>query len=279
MKHLSKLLLLSSMLVAVFVSCKKDENKVYLEASTNPVLTSTASGSIPLSYANKDNTALTLTWTNPDYKFTTGTSSQNVNYLIEIDKQGANFNGSGKQTVAVSNDLSRTFTQGEFNDYLLNQLVLDTSVAANIQVRVKASLANGAATVISNTINYTVVPYAIPPKVAPPPSGKLFITGGATPASWQCGCGEAELASQKFNKITNTLYELPSIALTGGQSYLFIPVYGSWNDKYGFTGANNQNNVNGDDFKYNGGDLLAPPSGNYKIQVDFQRGKFTLTRL
>jgi hypothetical protein len=54
---------------------------------------------------------------------------------------------------------------------------------------------------------------------------------------------------------------------------LFVPVYGDWGAKYGAVGANNSNNVNGDDFKANGGDLLAPSaSGNYKIEVDFQRG-------
>jgi hypothetical protein len=76
------------------------------------------------------------------------------------------------------------------------------------------------------------------------------------------------------------LYVLNSIALNGGQSYLFVPLYGDWNAKYGGVGANNTNNVNGDDFRANGGDLLAPPvSGNYKIEVDFQRGKFTVTKL
>jgi hypothetical protein len=58
---------------------------------------------------------------------------------------------------------------------------------------------------------------------------------------------------------------------------LLIPKNGMW-EKYGGMGANNTNNVNGDDFKAEGGDLLAPPaSGRYKISVDFQRGKFTLT--
>nr|MBA2500941.1 hypothetical protein [Chitinophagaceae bacterium] len=68
--------------------------------------------------------------------------------------------------------------------------------------------------------------------------------------------------------------------LTGGGSYLFLPVYGSWSAKYGYVGANNANNVDGDDFKAEGGDMLAPPTtGNYKITVDFQRGKFNVTKL
>ena len=272
--------MLSSLLMAMMVSCKKQENKVFFEGGTNPVLTGSVTGSIPLSYANRDNPAITLTWTNPAYKFNTGTSSQNVSYLIEIDKGGTNFNSGSKQTVAISNDLSKTFTQGEFNDFMLNQLVLDTSATANIEIRIKASFTSGAATVISNVLKYTIVPYAIPPKVPPPSTGNLYITGGATPASWQCGCGEAELLSQKFNKINNTLFVLPSITLTGGGSYLFIPKYGDWGAKYGGVGANNANNVDGDDFKPNGGDLLAPAAtGNFKITVDFQRGKFTVTRL
>jgi hypothetical protein len=57
-------------------------------------------------------------------------------------------------------------------------------------------------------------------------------------------------------------------------------VYGDWGNKYGFDGANNQNDVNGDNFKKEGGDIKAPAaSGNYKIEVDFQRGKFTVTKL
>ena len=61
---------------------------------------------------------------------------------------------------------------------------------------------------------------------------------------------------------------------------MFLPVNGSWNTKYGGIGANNTNNPNEDDFREGGGDLKAPPiSGTYKIEVDFQRGKYKLTKL
>jgi hypothetical protein len=40
------------------------------------------------------------------------------------------------------------------------------------------------------------------------------------------------------------------------------------------------NNPLGDDFKIGGGDLIAPAaSGTYKIEVNFQTGKFKLTKL
>jgi len=276
----NRLLILLSLFTLVLLSCKKDEHKIYFEGGTAPVLTSSVTGTIPLSFADQDKEALKLSWTNPNYQFTTGVSSQDVNYTIEIDTTGADFSNPKKQTIVISKDLSQSFTQSKFNDYLLNQLLLKPGMPHNIEIRVSSSLTGGSVVLPSNVLKFVTTPYAIPPKVAPPASGKLFITGSATPASWQCGCGEPELASQQFTQVSPTLYVLPSIALTGGGSYLFIPVYGDWGAKYGGVGANNSNDVNGGDFKANGGDLLAPAtSGNYKIEVDFQRGKFTVTKL
>ena len=280
MKKLSKFLFSVFILATVITACKKDENQVNFEGGTAPVLTSSITGtSIPLSFANKDLLAIKLFWTNPGYKFNTGTSSQDVNYQIEIDTTGANFTNPQKQTVSVSRDLSKSFTQGEFNDFLLNQLQLDTVHVHNLEIRVKAFLGQNAVPLYSNVLKFTAKPYPIPPKVAPPASGKLYITGSATPGGWM-GSPAPELVSQKFTQVTPTLYVLNSIALNGGQSYLFVPLYGDWNAKYGGIGGNNTNNVNGDDFRAGGSDLLAPPvSGNYKIEVDFQRGKFTVTKL
>jgi hypothetical protein len=279
MKNKLKYFIPVLLLIIVFASCKKDEHKDYFLGGTAPALTSTATGSIPLSFANKDQRAIKLSWTNPNYQFTTGLSSHDVSYAIEIDTAGANFTNPNRKTITVSGDLSLDITQNDFNDYLLNQLQLKPGTSHNLEIRITSSLDNNSAVLHSNVLKLTVQPYAIPPKVTPPASGKLFITGSATPASWMNG-GDAELASQKFNQLSPTLYELPSVHLTGGASYLFVPVYGDWNNKYGGVGANNTNNVNGDDFKPNGGDLLAPAaSGNYKIDVDFQRGKFTVTQL
>jgi len=278
MKNIIKLLFGTLLMAVTFLSCKKDENQIFYEGGTSPVL-SASGATIPLSFANSNNEATKLSWTNPDYQFTTGISSHDVNYLIEIDTTGANFTNPNRQSITISKELSRSFTQGEFNGYLLNQLQLVPGVPHNIQIRVTSSLINGSVPLKSNILSFAVTPISIPPVVTPPASGKLYITGSATPGNWMGG-GDPELVSQRFTKLSNTLYELPSIALNGGGSYLFVPLYGDWNNKYGGVGANNTNNVNGDDFKPNGGDLLAPAtSGNYKIQVDFQRGKFIVIKL
>jgi len=269
---------LSLFLLIILSSFKKEENKIYYEGGTAPSLSASKTGTIPLSFANKDQEAVKLSWTNPDYKFTTGLSSQNVNYQLEIDTTGANFTNPQKKIISISSDLSLSITQNDLNDYLLNQLQLTAATPHNIEMRIKSAIGN-VVPLYSNVLKFAVTPYVIPPKVTPPASGKLYITGSATPGGWM-GSPAAELVSQKFTQVSPTLYVLNSIALTGGGSYLFVPLYGDWGAKYGGLGANNTNNVNGDDFKPNGGDLLAPAtSGNYKIEVDFQRGKFTVTKL
>ena len=279
MKKIVKQLFFLSLLVALFASCKKDENKVYFEGGTNPVLSaSITSASLPLSYANKDNEAVKLSWTNPNFQFNTGISSQDVNYQIEIDTAGANFTNPNRQTVSVSKDLSISFTQGQFNDYLLNQLQLTPGVSHNIEIRVTAALTAKATGIASNVLKYSVTPYAIPPKVNPPASGKLFLVGSATAGGWN---NPVPVPSQQFTQVSTTLYEI-TVPLIGGQEYLFIPVNGDWSHKYACNNTPAGTTANtGGDFGYDWNDNFPGPavSGNYKISVDFQRGKFTVTKL
>jgi hypothetical protein len=274
MKKIIKHLLFLSMLAALVASCKKDEHKIFFMGGSNPVLSSSVtSDTLPLSYLNKDKAALTLKWTNPNYEFTTGISSQDVNYQVEIDTTGSNFTSPKKQTISVNKDLSLSITQGQFNDYLLNQLQLTPDAPHKLEIRVTSFLKNNSEPMVSNVLKYIATPYSIPPKVNPPASGELYITGNALASGWV----NNPPASQKFTKESTTLYTI-TVALIGGNSYTFLPTYGSWNDKYSIAVKNDPNEVNGGDFQWQGNDILAPAaSGNYKITVDFQRGKFTVT--
>ena len=275
MKNKFLLLFSSSLLVLLIGGCKKEENKIYYEGGTNPVLSASPTGTIPLSFANKDLEAVKLAWTNPDYVFTTGRSSQNVAYQLEIDTTGANFTNPKRKILSISQDLSLSMTQNDLNDYLLNQLQLVVSIPHNIEMRVRSTI-GAAVPLYSNTVKFTATPYAIPPKVTPPSTGKLYLVGSATPGGWN---NPVPVPNQEFTKLRTTAFQI-TVALTGGGSYLFLPLNGDWGVKYGALGANNTNNPNGDDFRQGGGDMLAPAaSGNYKIEVDFQRGKFTLTKL
>jgi len=278
MKQIVKLIFLSTLLGTLTWSCKKDETKIFFEGGVPPVVSSSVTNNIPLSFANKDKEALKLSWTNPDYQFTTGLSSQNVTYQIEIDTAGSNFTNPQKQTVTVSNDLSKSFTQGEFNDFLLNQLVLDTAHVHNLEIRVKSFLGTNAVPLYSNVLKFTINPYPIPPKVPPPSSGHLFLVGSATAGAWN---NPVPLPNQEFTKISPTLYQI-TIPLMGGNEYLFLPVNGDWSHKYAV-----KNNPavpglsDGGDFGFDFSDNFPGPAatGSYKIEVDFQRGKFKVTKL
>ncbi len=255
--------------------CTKEETKIFYEGGTPPVLTSTEGAEV--SFTNKDKFVLTLNWTNPDYMFTTGVSSHDVNYNIEIDTLGSNFSNPAKKVIIVNQDLEYRFTGSEMNDIMLNQLGLLSGVEHTLEIRVSSSLVNNSAKLTSNSVTYVSTPFAIPPKVTPPATGELFITGSASEKGWMSG-GDADVPSQKFTQVTETLYELTAV-LNGGGSYLFVPDYGNWDKKYGTFDKNDPNTVYGGDFKAQGEDILAPAeTGTYKIQVDFQKGKFTVTK-
>src|SRR6185312_7996233 len=122
-----------------------------------------------------------------------------------------------------------------------------------------------AALLSSNNLSINAVPYAIPPKVQLPVNGELFLIGNATPGGDASGWNNpVPVPSQQFTQVTPTLYEI-TIDLIGGKQYLAIPVNGSA--------------ASGGDFGYDWSDNFPGPgtSGKYKISLDFQRGKFTVT--
>ncbi len=279
MKNILKLIVVAALLVTGIMSCSKDENKIYYYGGNPPVLTSSTNAPA-LSYVNADKTAFQLTWTNPNYRFSTGISSQDVSYLVEIDTAGANFTNPQKQTVSVSKDLSISFTVSQFNDYLLNQLVLKPGQPHAIEIRVKSNLAANSASYISNTVSFTVTPYAIPPKVPVPTTSKLYLVGSATPGGDAHGWDNpVPTPSQQFTQLSPTLYEI-TIPLIGGKEYLFLPLNGDWGNKYAVADNTVAGLSDGGDFGFNLSKNFPGPaaSGTYKITVDFQRGKFTVTK-
>jgi hypothetical protein len=254
----------------LLVACTKDEYRIYYENGTAPTLTANRTTTIPMSFATADAEAIRIDWTNPNYRFTTGSSSQNVTYQIQIDTVGGNFASRNRATISVTNDLSRTFTQSALNDILLNSMELRAGRMYNLEMRVVASLAGSAVPLASNVLRFSTTPFVIPPKVEPY-TNEVYVVGSATPGGW---ANPVPVPAQKMTQVSPTLHEI-TLNLTGGQSLLFLPVNGSWDRKYGFAGANNANNVEGDEFRREGGDVKVPAeSGRYKIELNFQTGRF-----
>jgi starch-binding outer membrane protein SusE/F len=275
MKYFFKLTVLVTLLTSTITSCKKDENKVLFEGGDAPVLTvvTTPAISPQLNQLNQNMVALKFNWTNPNYKFNTGVSSQDVTYTLQIDSTGSNFSNPKLIESQISKDFTTSFTVKELNT-LLSGLGLRDSIIRSYDMRVKSTMANLSAPLYSNVYKTSLATYF---DVVYPVPAALYITGEATPLNWQCGCAtDGAGTTQKFTKVSPSKFEL-TVALNGGKSYLFLPVYGSWSAKYGFDGAsNNDNNVNGDKFRPDGKDMKAPGSGTYKITVDFKTGKWSV---
>jgi hypothetical protein len=271
-------ILLSSFFLLVLVSCKKEENKIYYEGGTAPVL-SASTATVTLEPGSEANTAIALNWTNPNYKFSNGVSSHDVTYTLEIDTMGANFNSSKKYATVIANDLSKVYTVGELNGILGNTMLLQLSPRRNytLQARIVASIGSNVK-LPSNAISFTTKPFAPPPKVQPPTNSTLWATGDAFASGWSNPLGAPYDASQQFTKVSNTLYEL-TVNMPGGGGYKLIQIQGDWSTQYHMLAGGTWQGGNIEK-KDSDPQFPGPPSaGNYKITVDFQLGKFSVVKL
>ncbi len=276
MKLISRLLFFSILLLGI--GCEKDEHKIYLEGGTAPVLTA-STNTVRLEAGEETNTALVLTWTNPNYHFTTGLSSQDVTYTLEMDTLGANFSSSKKFTTVIAKELVKTYTVGELNFILGNEMILQLDPRRNytLELRVTSSLGSNLEQV-SNVISFATTPFAPPPKVVPPDAGTLWMVGDAAPSGWDNPMKAPYDVDQKFTKVSNTLYELV-VHLPGGGGYKLIQEQGVWGTQYHALAGRTWD---GGDFEKKDAEpgFPGPPgAGTYKISFDFQLGKYSVVKL
>ena len=271
MRTTIKLFLLAIGVSSFLIACEKAESLPFYESGDAPVLTASSTTLAPAP-ADSNNTALTLNWTSPNYATDTAT----YKFIIEMDSTGKNF--ANPDTKTVTGKLTASFIAKELNSLLLARGYA-FNVPVDMDVRLKSSYANNNELKLSNVIKLKITPYKMPPKVALPASGRLFIVGSGTAGGDATGWNNpVPVPSQEFSKIDETTWG-GVFQLTGGKSYLLLPTNNNvWDIKYGGTGNNNSNNVDGDNFKVGGSDLKTPAtSGMYKIIFDFQTGKFVVT--
>lgn len=272
-KNILTLLLLSSLILGIS-ACEKVENRVVYQGGTAPVLSTTATGTVVLIKEKNKEMALSLAWTNPNYMFNTGVNSQNVNYVLQIDTAGKNFASSKLQEMTIASDLGIMLTGQQFNAFL-SKMEFDAGVVQAVDMRVISTLANGSAPLTSNSITVKVNPY-LDFVVPPPPTGELYITGDATPSGWT----NSPPVTQKFTQISILEYSITINLYSGNLFYKFLSTPGKWQPQYG--GKDPQSGS----LDFNMGDSSDPdaipaPSleGLYRITVNFQTGKYTLTKI
>lgn len=159
--------------------CKKTEN--FSPYNLNTALKLSVSDSVlVLNEANKNNTALTFSWTTGSNK---GTGSS-IYYTLQIDKQGNNFSSAIKTSLGAA-VYSSNYTVDALNTILLNYFSATAGTAVNLEARIVDSISGGTVkNDSSNIIKLIFTPYT-------PVSKTLYIIGDATASGWDATKGAA----------------------------------------------------------------------------------------
>jgi hypothetical protein len=271
MKYLIKIGSLIIVLAIVLMACEKkvDPLPSYTNGSAS-VLTSNVT-TVAAKPADSLTNVITFSWTNPLY----ANDSTTTKYILEFDSSGRNF--AKEQTVSYIGKLNATFTAKDLNTILL-ALGFAYNTTYNVDIRITSSYGNNNAQLKSNVLTLKMTPYVVPPKVQPPASKALFITGDATAGGWQAGGGVGvPIPAQQFTRLDSVTYQ-GTFYLNGGKQYLLLPVNGDWSNKYSLQDNSIAGIAAGGNFGYNlPQNFIAPATtGLYQITVDFQAGKFTV---
>lgn len=285
MKNLIKSCFTFSVLSVLLLSCKKDEDKVYFQGGTNPILSASSTAALVLSSANKNNPAVTFSWTNPNYQFNTGSSSQDVTYTLQVDTTGANFTNPLKQEKSIPKDLSITLTEGDVNLFL-TKMSLASGVAHNIDFRIKATLANNNAPLYSNVVKISInnyLDFAVEPPGTPGAQyldGNLWVVGDAVASGWSNPLPAPYDVTQKIiRKVpTDVLIYRDTITFNATGGYKLIQTQGVWATQY--HAMDGTAKLTGDfEKKDSDPQFPSPGAGDYIVEFNFQTGKYTLTKL
>lgn len=267
MKYLSKILFNTLLAALLLTACEKADELPFYENGTAPAVTASVSTIAPVP-ADSLAAGLTLSWTNPAY----AADSATYKYVVEIDRAGNNFAQPAQRVITGS--LSTSYLNKELNNILIDK-GLEFGTAYDMEVRVISSYSNNNERLISNILPIKMTPYKIPPRVQLPSSGKLFLVGSATGSGWN---NPVQTPEQEFTRLNETTFA-GVFNLKGGNEYLVLPVNGLWDEKYSVANKNLAGLAEGGDFGFGLNDNIPGPAvdGMYKIVLDFQAGKFTVT--
>lgn len=264
---MKKIFYLCAAVLIGFASCDKVDNLPVYGNGTAPQLTASAASVAPTA-ADSNNVALTLNWTYPNH----ATDSSLIKYVVEIDSVTKSFNNPIRKT--VSGVLTTDFIAKELNTALLARGYA-FNIAVSMEVRVISSYANNNERLISNVLPISITPYKVPPRVALPITGKLFIVGSATMGGWN---NPVPTPTQELARLDETTWG-GVFEMNSGSHYLLLPENGSWDNKFSVATNTIPGLNEGGDFGFNLPDNIPGPTnaGWYKIIVDFQTGKFKVT--
>jgi len=245
MKKIS-ILILALVTMIGFYSCEKAGTKVILDPNnvTSPQLKSPIDGdSMTFSKANSDST-LVFTWSSATYGFNTA-----VNYYVQVDRQGNNFNNAKSVGHTKSKDSLQVRINSLNNQILLLEDDPETPIPLNVTFRVIAIVNSHVDTVFSTPVKAKITPFYIP--IIYP---QLYVPGAYQ--GWNPGAADS----------------IGSLNSDGNyEGYIYMPVAG----EFKFTSARDWGHIN---YGYaapgklstdgGAGNLKVADSGFYKFNVN-----------
>ncbi len=169
--------------------------------------------------------------------------------------------------IEMSRVLSSTLVAGAVPRETGAEYVVVRDAIANVGINAYGYEQVGSFDGMTNPV-YIVVDTYKPNSPVLAPTQKLFIVGDATVGGWN----NPVPANQEFKRIAEGKFELTLPLQQKG--YLLLPINGDWGFKWGMVGANPlSGNLN-----FQGSNFSAPSAGTYKIEVDFYKGIYKLTR-
>lgn len=262
------------MAVAVlgFAACQKVDDLPFYKNGVASVLSTSVTTVAPAA-ADSLKPVITFSWTDPAYAADTA----KVKYSIEIDSAGRNFSKAVSRVVIGAK--STTFLAKDFNSILLG-FGFNFGTAYDVDVRLTSSYNNNNDRIVGNTIKLKATPYKIPPKVALPTTGRLFITGNATDFDWTNP--NPMPAVRELTRIEETKWA-GIFHLSGGGNFLILQQAGNWDDKYAVADKNAAGLANGGSFGFKLADdfpaNVKDGEGWYRLELDFQNGTFKQTKV
>jgi hypothetical protein len=249
MKNIIKFLI--AFISIVTVSCTDSvQDREAVAANAAPVLVAPASGfTLALDKTKPNDLATTVVWNYAAYNG----SATVVNYSVEFAAAGTKF--ASPVVVATSTDRFKNFTVGELNSAALNA-GFPPFVASSIDVRVKSTVGTtGSVVQTSNFYTIKVTPYPAWPDWG--------IIGSATPTGWDSDTNlNYDLATKTYSITMNMIPGAYKFRLDDG-----------WGTNYGSSSSTGGALVLG------GADIPITIAGSYKITVDFNAKKYTVTKL
>lgn len=253
------------LLLVVFASCNKDEDKLVItfpENAVAPVLSMDGETNIIINESNLNSFPVIFNWSKTDF----GSRDIAVEYTLEIDVK-SDFKSAQTATIGT-NKTTYGVSATYLNDLVINKFKLSEDAAHELYVRISSTtlkegdVENSLAPVVSNTLIVTVKPFYIEPDY---PENMYMI--GNEFGSW-------DWSSSNIVEMT---------PVHGKQGHFWCIRYFSkdngfkWNSTKAWGGDFNQLSKN-DGFLIVGGDAFVSANGIYSVYVDMEKEKITMER-